>query len=184
MKKNKMFVLKKKSIVTMALISVLVIAGYLNYFAVPKGGYEAVETSGKAEESDKIPEVENYGEVKLVSADNPSSAEDTKLSAEKERSRAIDIYREIAKDKNADVKTAGEAAEKAENAARAILFEGNCESALLTKGFSSPLVTVTEENVYVSVQKDNLSPEDISAIGELIVSETGYPFGKIKINTR
>ena len=181
MKKNKMIVFKKNQVVTMALISILVIAGYLNYTNPPGDIAETKEAiSGEVspKEQEDIPEVENYGEVKFVSA----TQDENKLKKEKERSKAIEIYREINESNIADEAQKKNAVEKMEKIASAITSEAAIESALSGRGFKNPQVTVGDENVYVSVAADKLNSQELAIISGIIIEELGVRSDKIRVS--
>lgn len=183
MKKNKMMVFKKNSIVTMALISILVVAGYLNYADKQAIKEDAAEVSTVENEQPEIKEEEpeHYGEAKFVSADK-NSGDSEKLKAEKERSRAIEIYRGISEGDIATEEQKKDAALKAEKAADAMISEANIESVLAGKGFKNPCVTVGEQNVYVSVIADELDAAELAMIRETVIEETGVSSDKIRVS--
>ena len=186
MKKNKMFVFKKNTVVTMALISILVVAGYLNYSGGNLPDDDETSTVSapmqeeKGEETD--PEPEKYGEVRFVSA--TPGKDETKLRAEKERSMAIEIYKEISESDSANEEQKKSAAEKMKKTADAMVSEANIEAALSGKGFDSPSVTVGEENVYISVKDDTLSTDKLALIQNTVIEETGIHTDKIRISLR
>ena len=97
-----MIVFKKNQIVTIAMVCLLIIAGYINfvYTSSDKKTNPEAPVSANIEE-----EPENYGEAKFVNAPADTKTDyfnETKLNKEKSRSEALALIKEVADNENAD----------------------------------------------------------------------------------
>ncbi len=179
---KKMLIVKKSSIITLCLISILVVAGYLNFINTPGISEETLSVSSEGEE-DYYEEPENYGEAKFVdsSAVTESSADSLRYERDKKKSEIISIYKELAEDNKTDESTRAEAAKAALKAAKDAESENNMEALLNQKGYEDVIALITNDGVTVSVDKDELLKTDIAVIRDVIISETGVTSDKIRI---
>ncbi len=180
---KKMLIVKKSSVITLCLISVLVVAGYLNFINTPKVPEETVRVSSEGEEESYYEEPENYGEAKFVdsSAVTESSGDNLRYERDKKKSEIISIYKELAEDNKTDESTRAEAAKAALKAAKDAESENNMEALLNQKGYEDVIALITNDGVTVSVEKDELLKNDIAVIRDVIISETGVTSDKIRI---
>lgn len=181
---KKMLIVKKSSIITLCLISILVVAGYLNYVNTPKSENDSVSVSAEGEEESFYEEEpENYGEAKFVdsSAVGEESAEDLRYERDKKKSEAIAMYKEIAEDKGISEELKNQAAEAAVKAARDTEMENNMEALISKKGYENPVALITNDGVTVFVDKEELTKTDIAVLRDIIIAETKVTSDKIRI---
>lgn len=175
---KKMLIVKKSRIITLCLISILVVAGYLNFINTPRLSDKSVSVSTKGEE-EIYEEPENYGEAKFV--DSSALTENLRYERDKKMSEIISLYKEIAEDNKIDEATRNEAAKAAVDAAKTAESEVNIESLLSQKDYEDAVALITNDGVTVSVDKDELLKTDIAIIREVIINETGVTSDKIRI---
>ena len=144
MKTKKLFIMKKSRVVTVLLICMLVLAGYLNFVGAPSE--DAVQVSGDAAE--EIPQVENYGEARFVSKNNN---EDEGFERETQLSRAKAVLKELSENKNISPEQRKEAEKKLISLGENIVAESNILTVLSSSGIEVKSVVVGESGVTVTL---------------------------------
>lgn len=177
-----MIVFKKNQIVTIAMVCLLIVAGYLNFIYSDKS-YSNDDTTPVSEIVNED-EVENYGEAQFVNASGDAKADyfnETKLNKEKARSEALALIKEVAESENST-----EAAKQTAQASMLAMAgniekEGNIENILMSKGFSKVSVYINDNSVTVSVLTEGLDASDVAKIRDVVIDETSVSADKIKI---
>lgn len=178
-----MIVFKKNQIVTITMVCLVVVAGYLN-FVYTKKAVDMEENTVTASADTENEEVENYGEAQFVNATNDAKTDyfnETKLNKEISRSEALSLIREIAESDSSDAEAKKTAQQSMIKMAGNIEKEANIENILTGKGFSKVSVYINDSGVTTAVLTDGLKPEDVAKIRDVIISETGVSAEKIKI---
>lgn len=179
---KKMLVVKKSSIITLCLISILVVAGYLNYVNKKIELPSSLAVTSENEESyfeEKEPE--NYGEVKFVGA-TPKNETDIRFERDKKKSEVIAMYKEVSENTALGEKEKNEAAMAMLKLAKESDMEINIETLIAAKGFSNPTAVISNDGVTVFVEKDSLTKTDIAVIRDVVIAETNVTSDRIRIN--
>lgn len=179
---KKMLVVRKSSIITLCLISILVVAGYLNYVNTKNTIPDSlVVTSGNEESYFEGKEPENYGEAKFVGT-APSEQSDMRFERDKKKSEIIAMYKEMAENSALSEAEKNEASLNMLKLLKETNAEINIEALLDAKGFEKPVAIISEDGVSVFVKKDALTKTDIAVIRDIIMGETNVTSDKIRIN--
>lgn len=175
-----MIVFKKNQIVTIAMVALLIVAGYINFiYSTPKDDVDNKTVSAKIDE-----EPENYGEAKFVSAPADTKNDyfnETKLNKEKSRSEALALIKDVAENENSDESARKTAQASMMEMAKNIEKEGNIENILIGKGFKKVSAYINNNAVTVAVLTDGLQPTDVAKIRDVVIDETDVSADKIKI---
>ncbi len=170
-----MIVFHKKQVVTLTLMALLVVAGYMNFIYLDAP--EQTQTVSLNEEEEI-----RYGEATYVSATTQTDYfQETKLNKEKARSEAIALLREVSENPDAGAEDKKNAAQKMMQIAENIEKENAIESTLQGKGFQKISVYISEENITVSVGTTGLNPTEVAKIRDAVIAETKRPAEQIKI---
>ena len=159
-----------KKYITLVLIAILVVAGFINrnYQALPN------------EETAKI-----FGEAAYVNNNvkvNDEITDDSKmLKREKARDEAKEMLEEIIENPATTEEGRKNAEQEMINIAKNIKNEADCETLLEEKGFENPVVTITNNSASVSVNIKNIMGTEIAQITESVSMITGIEPDKIKI---
>ena len=146
MKKTKrLFIMKKSQIVTVTLICMLVLAGYLNYVGAPADDAVTVNS----EVTEEIPEVENYGEARFVSKNN---SEEESFERETQLSRAKELLSGLSENKNISPEQRAEAEKKLVALGENIVREANIISVLSSSGIEAESVVAGEGGITVTLK--------------------------------
>lgn len=164
-------ILKKKQMVTTALVLMLGIAGYLNYrYDKDPMQYVTVEDSNVSE-----PDI---GETAMVSGKGKTIEESDDFFSERrferDTSRAK-LYEQLEKTlKSSDI--SDDMRSQTENRLSKLMeyeeMETAAQNQLASKGFDTTLVYITEENVTVNVKKSGISRSDTAKIVDVIYELT------------
>ncbi len=178
-----MVVLKKNQIVTVAMVGLIIVAGYLNYAFSDKD--ELTEPPlVTASTENETEEIENYGEAQFVNATGDARGDyfnEIRLNKEKSRSEALSLIKDVAENEDGDEEGKRKAQAEIIAMAKNIETEGNIENILISKGFKKVSVYIGNGNVTVTVLTDGLKPEDVAKIRDVVIGETGVGAEKIKI---
>jgi len=177
---KKMLIVKKSSIITLCLISILIVAGYLNYINTPTKAPDTVTVNNTApEDIFEGEEPETFGEARFV--DNSTNTS-LRYERDKKRSEIAAMYKEISQNKEASKELTDQAAAEAMRVLKDSESEINIESILSSKNFENPFVYITADGVTVFVENEKLIKTDIALIAETVIAETGVTSDKIRIN--
>ena len=179
-----MMIFKKRQIVTVTLVALLVVAGYLNFVYLgesPQEDGQMVSGIGhEAENEDNI----NYGEAKFVTNMDGAKNDyfnETKLSKEKTRSESVALLKQVTDNPSASAEEKKQAQQKMIQTAQNIEKEGPVENILKGKGFANVSAYISEDSITVAVLTEGLNPTDVAKIRDVVISETKLKADKIKI---
>ncbi len=198
--------LKKKQLMTVALVAALGVAVYLNYYLTNEPALSAgagVEESSSAEEPDRLGEATFVGapvsdptESKSDSTTEPEDSTTGETTATKPennyfdtarqnrttaREEALSILQEVLDNAQATAEDKAIATEKATAIAENVLQESNIENLITAKGFADSVVYIDEDTCSVVVQAAELQQQESLQILEIVVSQTGIGADKVKI---
>lgn len=185
-----MLVVKKKSLVMGLLVVLLVITGYLNLVynqSVLRNG-EAVETS----EQDNSLSNQDIGTQSNSDDENVSVADATPVSsanffvsyrAERVNTRKeeIEYIREILDNPESDPEIKKEAQAQLLEITNSMEKELSIEALIKAKGFNEAVVILHKDSVNVIVDKQELKPEEVAQILDIVKRESGQSAENIKI---
>jgi stage III sporulation protein AH len=192
-----MLVIKKRQVVIIALIIMILVAGYLNWSY--KKDIESVPTISQDTEASSQ---KNLGEAKLVNGnleaesssmgqqdqkvvvDTGSSNKyflEARMQKESTRSEALELLQSIVNDQNSPKESKTKAQNEVIKMAKAMETEAIIENLIKAKGFKDTAVFINEGNVNVVVQSDGLIPSQVAQIQDIVVTQTGIAVEKIKI---
>ena len=195
-------ILKRRQIVVLALVIIIVVAGYIQY-SYKKSGYsesdndagrlgEAVFVDTQESESAKGSDQgtstdENEGKGKIVAASK--EAEDyfaqTKLEKEITRSRDADSFRSIAEDE----KASAEIKEQAYNKMMALIDtsdrEMRIEALIKKQGFSDVIALFADDgSVDIIVKAPSLTASQVAQITDIVSRQADVDIDKIIIKNK
>lgn len=177
-----MMIFKKRQIVTVTLVALLVVAGYLNFIYLGETPQENGQmVSGAGQESE---ENVNYGEAKFVTNMDGAKKDyfnETKLNKEKTRGESVALLKQVTESPNAGAEEKKQAQQKMIQTAQNIEKEGAVENILKGKGFANVSAYISDDSITVAVLTDGLNPTDVAKIRDVVISETKLKADKIKI---
>lgn len=179
----------KKQWVTLALVGVLGLAVYLNYYLA---GEPAL--SAGTDVSDPVEE-EHLGDATFVGAPVSDPTEETTPPAEDTRSyfdkarenrtaareEALGILQEVLDNATASAEDKKAATQQATRIAENVLQESKIENLILAKGFADSVVHIDGENCSVVVQTADLQQQESLQIMEIVVSQSDVAADKVQI---
>lgn len=192
-----MMVLKRRQIVFIALIIMILVAGYLNWSyqqemeTVPAMGDDIDNTTAK-----------NLGEAQLVS--NPVNQEDNvekeeeqqiivdagstnpyfieaRMEKETARGQAMEVLQGIVENQNSPEETKIKAQNEMIEMANNIDTEAIIENLIKAKGFEDVVAFINEGHVDIVVQSSGLIPSQVAQIMDIVVTQTSVDTDNIKI---
>ncbi|MDK2798701.1 MAG: stage sporulation protein [Clostridiales bacterium] len=190
-------VVKKRQVVIIALVIMILVAGYLNWSY--KKDMETVPTISQDVERSVQ---KNLGEAKLVNSNletNDSSMQmedqkvvvdtgssniyfiESRMERERSRSEALEILQSIVDDQNSPKESKVSAQNKMIDIAKIMDKEMIIENLIKAKGFKDTVAFVNDDKVNIVVQSDGLIPSQVAQIQDIVVSQTGVAVEKIKI---
>ena len=151
-------ILKKKQIISGALVIMIGLAGYLNYM------YDDETQSVGANEL----ETSNIGQVQMVSGTQDYFA-NCRLNRENSRAKTVDLLKDTIANPNVDDKTKNDAQKQILDIAKNIESEENIESIIIAKGFNDAVVFINGESVTVTVKTNELTAVDTAKIKDVVM---------------
>lgn len=199
-----MMVLRKKELIAASLVILIGVAGYLNwsyqdtisvkdgasYIETGKklGEAQYVSTVDEVEEKDesKDKEKEDADEVKSTASEtvedkNGNYFEEARLNRETARSKSIEILNQTAANESFDEEIRKKAGDKIINSAANVEKEASIESIAQSKGYDEVCVYIDDTSATVSVRKKDFSENDVTVLGELVISKTDLNMQDVKI---
>ncbi len=204
----KMF--KKNQVVIYVIALMLVVAGYLNYTATNDLN-SAIQTSSSEEE---LVQMANIGDAQLVSSNvyiNENISDDlnnslvennsiatsstaskndvdyfstSKLERDTMYSQMLETYEKVLNSNNSletQKQSASEEITKINNIKNSIMI---CENLIKTKGFDDVIVFVNGDSISVIVEDEQLSPEEVAQIQNIISRELDAKVENIHISNK
>ena len=179
---------KRNAVVATVLLFVCA-AVYLNWryagnvvdSAAPASGQEDGEGSTKV-----LGDATLVGGVPTITGEGarPGSYFDTaRLSRQQSRDNALSILREAAGQENVEQAVLDDANRAIQTLAGYSMLEGQIENLVVAKGYADCVAFMGENSisVVVSAAEDGLQTEDVAKITDIVLSETDYTAGQIKI---
>lgn len=189
-----MMVLKKKEIIAASLVVLIGLAGYLNWSyqdtVTVRDGESYIETGkklGEAQYVSSVKEVEESSEAQETSenvetvSDDGGYFEQARLDKESSRSKSLEILNKTAENQSFDEETRKKAGDKIMLQAQNIEKESQAESIAKSKGYDEICIYANEDNVTVTVRKNDFSEEDAVRLTELAADNFKISAKNIKI---
>ncbi|MFY9178056.1 MAG: SpoIIIAH-like family protein [Caldicoprobacterales bacterium] len=189
-----MLTVKRKNLVLGMLVVLLVITGYLNFVynqnaIKEQGNKELIDdnTNKPAVTVNDVFEAKSDNENSNASPDavNTSSSGgffvEYRFERENTRKKEIDYIKEIVDNPNSEVEMKNEAQQKLLEITSNMEKELNIEGLLKAKGFNNSIVIFNQDYVSVIVDKQELAPEEVAQILDIVKQESGKEADSIKI---
>ncbi|MGI6225441.1 MAG: SpoIIIAH-like family protein [Peptococcales bacterium] len=140
-------------------------------------------------ESENIIDIEYQENVEvIIDTDSLDSSENffAEFRMKRDRARAlqIELLQDNVNNPRSTQETINNNQEMLSTIAQNVALEAHAENLLQAKDYINSAVFIEGENVSVFVQKDNLSQEDVTIIGDLIVRATGCKLEQVVITPR
>lgn len=107
-----------------------------------------------------------------------------KIDIEVEREKTIERFDEIISNQKIDEESRKVAVNKKLKVIDVMNKEKIVESLIKNKGYEDAVVFITDERVYVTVQKEELGQADLAKILDIVTCETKYSIDNIKIQNK
>lgn len=104
-----------------------------------------------------------------------------RMKKNKGRDAQIELLREIVNNPNSSQEVRNKAQDRLFVISESIAAEVKAENLLKAKGYEEVVVLVEPNNTTVVVKKENLTPTDITRIGDLVIRATGSKLEQIAI---
>ncbi len=184
-----MMILRRKEIIAAAMVVLIGMAGYLNWqyrdnISV-KDGASYVETGKKLGEAQYVMNndvsVEKQAEEDRDSAENGNYFEKAKAERETARAKSLDVLNQTAANKEFDTEIRKKAQEQILKIADAVQNESSIENIARAKGYDKICVYISEDNVSITVQKDEFTDADAAKIQDIATQQIKISPNKIKV---
>ena len=172
-------IIKKKQLISLALVLTLGAAVFVNWYFSRPGVKSVIDTSKTTVNR----QVENLGDAQYVSATNVSSETlaDFKVKREAAHDEAKETLNAIVKDAKSDSEAAEEAAESLAELSKDIKSEADLEN-LITAKISSDCVVIIDSGICQVIVGKNILTENISLqIKDLVMKQANIPAENITI---
>ncbi len=188
-----MMVLRRKEIVAAALVVLVGMAGYLNWHyqdtITVRDGESYVEAGKRLGEATYVMNDEKVEETKAEKEVEPATSpdavadyfENSRSEREISRSKSLDILNETAANESFDTEIRRKAQDKIISLAENVQNEAEIENLARAKGYDKICVYISEENVNITVQKDEFSEADAAKIQEIATEQLKISPNQIKI---
>lgn len=186
-----MLVLKKKSLVMGILVVLLIITGYLNliYNQNILNSGDAIQTSDQRDviadkDSGNEPANGDDENVRVSDAAPASSANffvDYRTERQNTRKEEIEYIREILDNPESDLEIKKEAQAQLLEITNSMEKELSMEALIKAKGFNEAVVIMHRDSVNVIVDKQELKPEEVAQILDIVKRESGQEAENLKI---
>ncbi len=189
--------IKRKTMVIVALVLMIGIAGYLNYSynnsiqTLGQGDDEVNPSSQVSKDQDPVDEVtvedknlDGVGDDKSVMSQKQTSSSffiDYRLERDKVRSEQIEYLKEVIDNKDTVQEIRNEAQREMVAIVKMMEKELAVENLLKAKGFNDALIFIHDNSINVIVDEENLTPEQVAQIQDIVIRETGEKLENIKI---
>ncbi len=184
-------ILKRKEIVAAALVVLVGMAGYLNWHyqdtITVRDGESYVEAGKRLGEATYVMNDEKVEEkdVEETPVKTPGAVadyfENSRSEREISRSKSLDILNETAANESFDTEIRRKAQDKIISLAENVQNEAEIENLARAKGYDKICVYISEENVNITVQKDEFSEADAAKIQEIATEQLKISPNQIKI---
>ena len=186
-------ILRRKEIVAAALVVLVGMAGYLNWHyqdtITVRDGESYVEAGKRLGEATYVMNDEKVEETKVEKKVEPVKSpdavadyfENSRSEREISRSKSLDILNETAANESFDTEIRRKAQDKIIQLAENVQNEAEIENLARAKGYDKICVYISEENVNITVQKDEFSESDAAKIQEIATEQLKISPNQIKI---
>lgn len=186
---------KRKNLVLAMLVVLLVITGYLN-FVYNQNAIKEQDNANLLDNDSKKPTVtvndalegkNNNQDVDDASSGIVSTSSsggffvEYRFERENTRKKEIDWIKEIVDNPNSDPETKNQAQQQLLEITSNMEKELNIEGLLKAKGFNDSIVIFNQDYVSVIVDKQELAPEEVAQILDVVKRESGKEADSIKI---
>ncbi|NLN41652.1 MAG: SpoIIIAH-like family protein [Clostridiales bacterium] len=190
-----MLMVKRKNLVLAMLVVLLVITGYLN-FVYNQNAIKEQDNANLLDNDSKKPTVtvndalegkNNNQDVDDASSDIVSTSSsggffvEYRFERENTRKKEIDWIKEIVDNPNSDPETKNQAQQQLLEITSNMEKELNIEGLLKAKRFNDSIVIFNQDYVSVIVDKQELAPEEVAQILDVVKRESGKEADSIKI---
>lgn len=187
-----MKLLKKKQLMTVALVAALGVAVYLNYYLTSEPGLSAGTDVSAPEDSDSLgdatfvgaPVSKPEGDTSDTSGEpekTPTYFDQARANRTAAREEALSILQEVLDNAQATAEDKAAATAKASAIAENVLKESNIESLITAKGFPDSVVYISGDSCSVVVAAKELQQQESLQILQLVVSQTEISAAKVQI---
>lgn len=187
--------LKKKQLMTVALVAALGVAVYLNYYLSSEPGLSAGADVSAPEDTDDLGEATFVGAPVSKPEDTEGDAQEDASGKESRdtyfdqaranrtaaREEALSILQEVLDNAQATAEDKAAATAQAAAIAENVLQESNIESLITAKGFADSVVYIHGDSCSVVVQADDLQQQESLQILQIVVSQANVSAGKVQI---
>lgn len=190
-------ILRRKEIVAAALVVLVGMAGYLNwhyqdtitvrdgesYVEAGKRLGEATYVMNEEKVEENKPEEETENKAAPVNSSDAVADyfENSRSEREISRSKSLDILNQTAANESFDTEIRRKAQDKIISLAENVQNEAEIENLARAKGYDKICVYISEENVNITVQKDEFSEADAAKIQEIATEQLKISPNQIKI---
>jgi len=177
-----MLEIKKKNVVLGGLVVLLLITGYINL--IYNQNIAQREEAGIAVRDSEIAEEEQTelpGEGQQVATDNDNFFRDFRFERESTRRQETEYIMEVIDNPDADSQIRQEAKEQLLEIAGNMEKELRIETLIKAKGFEDVAVLLQMDSVNVIVDRQELMPEEVARILEIVIRESGQQAENVKI---
>lgn len=177
-----MLEIKKKNVVLGGLVVLLLITGYINL--IYNQNIVQREEAGVAvrdAESALEGQVETPGDGQQVATDNDNFFRDFRFERESTRRQETEYIMEVIDNPDADSQIRQEAKEQLLEIAGNMEKELRIETLIKAKGFEDVAVLLQTDSVNVIVDRQELMPEEVARILEIVIRESGQGAENVKI---
>lgn len=183
-----MWVIERKNILTIVLVAVLLVAGYLNIRGNRQAALQAAATdaaegeqlAGEAPEGDAADEAP-ADHVQFVSTTPTDFFSDFKIEREQTRREEIEYVRTILNQDNLDENQIVQAQDKIDEITDGMEKELTVEGLLEAKGFSPVAAVFHPGSANIIVGTESLTDEQVTQIVDIVVREGGIAMEDINI---
>ena len=150
----------------------------------PTGTGGTTKVLGDAALVGGVPTVLDEAPANTAPTPAASSYFDTaRLSRQQSRDNALSLLREASAQENVDQTALDDANRAIQTLADYTMLEGQIENLVIAKGYTDCVAFMGENSisVVVSAAEDGLQTEDVAKIMDIVLSETEYTAGQIKI---
>ena len=192
-----MLMLKRKNLVLGMLVVLLVITGYLNFMynqnALSDQKNDNILNNDAKKPAVTIKDASKNDESNEVSGESDKSSDVVSASSsagffveyrferENSRKKEIEYIKEIVDNPKSEVEMKNEAQAQLLEITANMEKELNIEGLLKAKGFNDSIVMFNQDYVNVIVDKEELAPEEVAQILDIVKRESGKTADNIKI---
>lgn len=184
-----MMILRRKEIVAAAMVVLIGMAGYLNWHykdnITVRDGASYVEAGKRIGEAQYVMNNTNAevpeDEQTFSSEKSDDYFETVKSERETARSKALDVLNTTAANKEFDTEIRKKAQEEILKISEDVQNESSIENVARAKGYDKICVYILDDNVTISVQKDEFNDTDAAKIQDIATQQLKISTNKIKI---